>query len=194
MSEIAEKSQLVDKADSFVLQLFKNNLPNTFIYHNYNHTLRVVKSTKEIIEHSEIGVKEEEALLLAAYLHDTGYTVTIEGHEEESAKIAEEFLSEHKADKELIDLVKRLILSTKFDFETSDSLEAIIKDADASHFAKDYFEDTSEFLRQELQLHGIANFTPTEWINENIKVFTEKHKFHTDYALKNWKDQIDQNL
>ena len=92
-------------------------------------------------------------------------------------------------DKKLIEKVKKLILATKFDFETSDDLESILKDADASHFAKDYFEETSEFLRQELQLQGIANYTPTEWINENIKMFTEQHKFHTDYALKNWKEQ-----
>jgi len=195
MSEVAEKpSELVQKADEFVLKLFKEKLPNTFLYHNYNHTLRVVKSTKEIIEHSEIHVKDKEALLLSAWLHDTGYVVKVDGHEEESAKFAEEFLKENNADSELIEKVKKLILATKFDFETSDDLESILKDADASHFAKDYFEETSEFLRQELQLQGIANYTPTEWINENIKMFTEQHKFHTDYALKNWKEQKDQNL
>ena len=195
MSEVAEKpSELVQKADEFVLKLFKEKLPNTFLYHNYNHTLRVVKSTKEIIEHSEIHVKDKEALLLSAWLHDTGYVVKVDGHEEESARFAEEFLKENNADSELIEKVKKLILATKFDFETSDDLESILKDADASHFAKDYFEETSEFLRQELQLQGIANYTPTEWINENIKMFTEQHKFHTDYALKNWKEQKDQNL
>ncbi|HAT71074.1 Pycsar system effector family protein [Croceibacter atlanticus] len=195
MSEVAEKpSELVQKADEFVLKLFKEKLPNTFLYHNYNHTLRVVKSTKEIIEHSEIHVKDKEALLLSAWLHDTGYVVKVDGHEEESARFAEEFLKENNADSELIEKVKKLILATKFDFETSDNLESILKDADASHFAKDYFEETSEFLRQELQLQGIANYTPTEWINENIKMFTEQHKFHTDYALKNWKEQKDQNL
>ncbi|WP_327018734.1 Pycsar system effector family protein [Croceibacter atlanticus] len=195
MSEVAEKpSELVQKADEFVLKLFKEKLPNTFLYHNYNHTLRVVKSTKEIIEHSEIHVKDKETLLLSAWLHDTGYVVKVDGHEEESAKFAEAFLKENNADSNLIEKVKKLILATKFDFETSDDLESILKDADASHFAKDYFEETSEFLRQELQLQGIANYTPAEWINENIKVFTEQHKFHTDYALKNWKAQKDQNL
>ena len=192
-SEIKD-SNLVKKADAFVLHLFKNELPNTFIYHNYNHTLRVVKSTKEIIEHSESLVKDQEALLLAAWLHDTGYTVTIDGHEEESAKIAESFLKDNDADDTLIKQVKELILATKMDFDTSSPLEAVIRDADASHFAKDYFDETSEFLRQELQLHGIANYTPSEWINENIKMFTEKHRFHTDYALKHWKEQKDQNL
>ena len=147
MSEVAEKpSELVQKADEFVLKLFKEKLPNTFLYHNYNHTLRVVKSTKEIIEHSEIHVKDKEALLLSAWLHDTGYVVKVDGHEEESARFAEEFLKENNADSNLIEKVKKLILATKFDFETSDDLESILKDADASHFAKDYFEETSEFL------------------------------------------------
>ena len=40
------------------------------------------------------NVKEEKVLSLAAWLHDTGYIVKKDGHEEESAKIAEDFLKE----------------------------------------------------------------------------------------------------
>ena len=87
-------ADILEKVDKFVLQLFTEKLPNTFIYHNYNHTQRVVKSTKELIENSEINVKEERALLLAAWLHDTGYTVKSEGHEEESIRIAKDFASQ----------------------------------------------------------------------------------------------------
>ena len=113
MSEVAEKpSELVQKADEFVLKLFKEKLPNTFLYHNYNHTLRVVKSTKEIIEHSEIHVKDKETLLLSAWLHDTGYVVKVDGHEEESAKFAEAFLKENNADSNLIEKVKKRATTT----------------------------------------------------------------------------------
>lgn len=75
-------NNLVEKAEKFVEDLFKEKLPNTFIYHNYQHTQRVVKSTKELIENSEINVKDKEALLLAAWLHDTGYIHTYRGHED----------------------------------------------------------------------------------------------------------------
>src|SRR5690606_4452023 len=154
---------------------------------------RVVKSTKELIENSQLNVKEEEALMLAAWLHDTGYTVKFEGHEEESVKIAKDFLSQKNADKETMEMVDKCIMATKFHSTPKTQLEYIIKDADSSHLAKEYFLETSEFLRQELQLLNIKNYTSTEWLEENIKMFTEKHSYYTDYATKTWKPLKDKN-
>lgn len=187
-------TELIKKVDKFVLNLFKEKLPNTFLYHNYNHTKRVVKSTKELIENSEINVKEEEVLLLSAWLHDTGYTVKFNGHEEESVKIAKEFLEENKVDSETIDLVEKCILATKMEATPKTKLEMIIRDADSSHLAKDYFEETSELLRQELQLLNIHNYSESEWLAENIHLFTDKHEYYTDYATKKWKAGKDSNL
>ncbi|MDX1427957.1 MAG: DUF5706 domain-containing protein [Salegentibacter mishustinae] len=187
-------NNLIEKADDFVLNLFKEKLPNTYIYHNYKHTQRVVKSTKELISKSEINVKQEEALLLAAWLHDTGYTRTFNGHEEESVNIARDFLKQHNATPELIEDVVKNIKATKFDSVPETISEKIIKDADSSHFAKDYFEETSELLRQELELHNIKNFTTAEWIQENIRMFTEEHRFYTDYAIEEWGPAKEENL
>jgi predicted metal-dependent HD superfamily phosphohydrolase len=185
---------LVEKAENFVLKLFQENLPNTFIYHNFKHTQRVAKNTKQLIEKSEISVKQEEALLLAAWLHDTGYTQTYEGHEEKSVEIATNWLKGKNADQETIDTVSRCIRATKMAVEPTDILEEIIKDADTSHLAKDYFGETSEFLRQELRLQHIKNYGAQEWIEQNIKLFTRKHQFYTPYAIKNWKEKKDENL
>lgn len=195
MAEIAEaKIEIVEKADDFVLQLFKEKLPNSYLYHNYNHTYRVVKSTKEIIENTELNVKQKEAVLLAAWLHDTGYSETLAEHEEASIKISEEFLRSQQVDSDQIELVSSLIRSTKMSVEPKNILEWILNDADASHFAKDHFDSTSEFLRQELNLTGVASYSPEEWLDENIKMFTNTHRFYTDYALKEWKPQKDKNL
>ena len=187
-------TDLIKDTEHFVLELFKEKLPNSYIYHNFNHTQRVVKSTKELIENSQLNVKEEEALMLASWLHDTGYTVKFEGHEEESVKIAKDFLSRHHADDELIKMVENCILATKFNRKPGTPLEYIIKDADSSHLAKEYFLELSEFLRQELQLLNISNYTASQWLDENIKLFTEKHRFYTNYAMRNWKPLKDKNL
>lgn len=187
-------NELIRKTDIFVLDLFKEKLPNTFIYHNYNHTKRVVKSSKELIDNSQLNVKEEEAVLLAAWLHDTGYTVKFNNHEEESVKIARAYLEENNVDPEVIEKVSQCIYATKFDSIPNSEIEKIVKDADNSHLAKDYFEELTEFLRQELQLTNIHNFTSKEWVDENINLFTEKHNYYTDYATKNWKPQKDKNL
>lgn len=185
---------LVEKAEKFVQNLFQENLPNTFIYHNFKHTQRVAKSTNVLIENSEIHVKQREVLLLAAWLHDTGYTETYSGHEEKSVEIASAWLKENGADQELIKEVSRCIRATKMGVEPNDILEKIIKDADTSHLAKDYFSDTSELLRQELRLLHIKNFGAREWIEQNIKLFTQKHQYYTDYALSHWKEKKEENL
>lgn len=187
-------NDLIEKADKFVEELFKEKLPNTFIYHNYQHTQRVVKSTKELIDNSEINVKDKEALILAAWLHDTGYIHKYKGHEEKSAEIAEDFLKQNNAAPDLIEKVKKYILATKFTNTPESIGEKIIRDADSSHFGKDYFDETSEFLRQELEMHNIRNFTNAEWLEENILVFTEKHRYYTDYAIKEWKPKKEENL
>lgn len=185
---------IFQKTDDFVLELFKNQLDETYVYHNYMHTTRVVKSTKEIIENTEIGVKEERALLLAAWLHDTGYIKGADGHEELSAQIAHDFLSNNNEDADGIKLVQKLIRATKFDDTPKCHLEEIIRDADASHFAKDYYKETCELLKKELELRGIATYTNKEWRQENIKVFTEQHRYYSDYAVKNWNKDKNENL
>ena len=175
-------------------KLFKEELPNTFTYHNLTHTLRVLKSTNEIIENSEINAKEAEILRIAALLHDTGYTKQLDGHEAKSAEIAREFLQKENADSELIKGVVRCILATKMEHVPSSFVEEVIRDADCSHFGKDYFSEASEFLRLELKAHGIADFSPAEWRNENIKILVEVHQYYTPYAMKEWQPQKESNL
>ena len=187
-------SDIIKATDDFILNLFKEKLPNTFLYHNYTHSKRVYKSINEIIEDSQINVKDAKVLKLAALLHDTGYTITRDGHEEESVKIANEFLKSQGVEKDIIEGVEKCILATKFKGSPDDKLEEIIRDADSSHFGKDYFQEASEFLRQELKSQNIANYSPREWRDENIKVLIEQHQFYSEYALKNWQKQKEENL
>jgi putative nucleotidyltransferase with HDIG domain len=187
-------SDIIEKADKFILELFKEKLPNSFTYHNYTHSKRVYKSINEIIEHSQISVKDATVLRLAALLHDTGYIHTREGHEEESVKIAKKFLEEEGVEPSIIEGVEKCIMATKFKGTPSDTLEEMMRDADSSHFGKDYFKEASEFLRQEYLLQDIEEFTPREWRDENIKVLSKKHQYYSDYALKNWQKEKESNL
>lgn len=186
---------IIEVADDFILHLFKNQLPNTFVYHNYTHSKRVYKSINEIIEHSQINVKDATILRLAALLHDTGYIKSREGHEEESVKIAREFLKSKNVDADIIEGVSKCILATKFkDTTPQNQLEEIMRDGDSSHFGKDYFVEASEFLRQELRSQNVKDYSPRDWQKENIKVLVEHHQFYTDYAMKNWQPKKEENL
>ncbi|TXE09730.1 HD domain-containing protein [Seonamhaeicola algicola] len=187
-------SKLIEKTEKFVFDLLKNELDQSFLYHNYTHTERVLRSTREIIENTDVSDKDAEILELAALLHDTGYTKTRDDHEEESVKIATKFLTEQGTDEKVITAVNACIMATKFKDSPKTELDKIIRDADASHFGKKYFDEASEFLRKEFELQGIADYSPIEWENENITVLTEKHEFYTDYALKNWQPRKEKNL
>ena len=187
-------SKLIEATEKFVFELFKQKLDSTFLYHNHTHTERVLRSAREIIEHSDIDKKDAETIELAALLHDTGYTKTHENHEEESVKIATAFLKENNVDTETIEAVSSCIMATKLKIVPKTEIGKILRDADSSHFGKAYFSEASEFLRKELEIQGIKTYSPSEWLNENIKVLTKKHEFYTDYALKNWQKEKGKNL
>lgn len=187
-------SSLLEKTEHFVSELFEKELPNTCIYHNFDHTKRVFKSTKEIIDSINISEEDKEVLLLTALLHDTGYSKSSKNHEERSVDIAKDFLFKQDVPAPIIDKVSEKILATKMEHEPIDLLEEIIRDADASHFAKDYYGETSELLRQEFKLNNVENLSSNQWLKANIDLFQHKHSYYTDYAKEHWGPKKEENL
>lgn len=187
-------SSLLEKTDSFVAELLEKQLPSTCIYHNHVHAKRVYKSTKEIAEHSSLSDVDTEAILVAALLHDIGYIDGHENHEENSVKIATPFLESEGVAPETIAKIAQAIRATKMEATPVTTLDKILRDADASHFAKDYFEEASEYLRQELRIQDIADYSQEDWRKCNIEMFATKHHYYTPYAIEHWKPIKDSNL
>lgn len=178
-------ASLTKEIKNYVFNLLQEELPTSIIYHNYTHTLRVVKKLKLLLEGENISDKEKELMVIAAWFHDTGYTKDIRNHEEESVTIASTYLA-NKLPTEDIELITKLILATKMGHVPSSHLEKIMKDADYSHLASKNYEKTSDLLREELRLTGLKEYSELEWKKENIKFLTERHRFFTHYAHENW--------
>ncbi|WP_297792903.1 Pycsar system effector family protein [uncultured Eudoraea sp.] len=187
-------SEILIKTEAFVVDLLSTELDPKYLYHNLKHTQRVVKSTKELIEANSLDDSDQEVLLLAAWLHDTGYTLGHEQHERNSCKIAKEFLEKEGYDAEGVKQVQACIMATQMVYEPQNLSEQIIRDADASHFAQKSYLETCELLREELSLLGIADYSVKQWMEENIKMFRTRHQYYTDYAKANWQDKKDKNL
>jgi len=185
---------LLQKVETYVFNLFKNNLKKNYIYHTFLHTKRVVESAQELVDNLEVSKQEAQVVLLASWFHDSGHIYGPKNHEIKSAEIAANFLAKQHVDKVIISKVNGCILATKLSDEPKNFLEEIVKDADTSHLAKKYFNQVSELLRQELSLQGIAEFSLKEWKLENIKLFTERHKYYTPYAVKKWEEKKNKNL
>lgn len=185
---------IIEKTEFYVTELLTNELDNKYLYHNLAHTLRVVKSTKEIINSLDLDIKDAEALILAAWLHDTGYTKGSENHENASSRIAKGFLEKQAYDKEAVAEIMSIILATKRYHIPQNIKEEIIRDADASHFAKKSYTETCELLREELSLLGIANYSQKEWVKANLQMLGKEHQYYTDYAQEFWKPKKERNL
>ena len=187
-------SGIVEKAERFSTDLLNNQLDPNYLYHNLKHTQRVVKSTRELIAVHDLTDEDTEILLLTAWLHDTGYSQGNEEHEEKSAKIAEAFLSAEGYPDAGIKKVQDVIRATRRYYSPANLLEEIIRDADASHFAKKSYMETCEHLRQELSLLGIAEYSTEDWLDANLKMLRNEHQFYTDYAKENWQEGKDKNV
>ena len=187
-------SQLIDETYNFVEKLLTEELPSNFLYHNLTHTQRVFKSTKEIIANNSISEEDVKILLLATLLHDVGYVKGCDKHEEKGAAIGAEFLRSKDVDEAIIEKVSQCIMATVFDSEPKTELEKIIRDADASHFAKDYFQEASELLRQEWKIQGKENNSKRKWLVGNIELLENKHTFYTDYAKEHWTPKKVENI
>ncbi|WP_405411791.1 Pycsar system effector family protein [Maribacter sp. Asnod1-A12] len=187
-------STLVSKTEIFATTKLTDDFDPKFLYHNLRHTQRVVESTKELIEGEEIGEEESELLLITAWLHDLGYTISYENHEEHSCQLSRDFLIKNNCTTLFITNVCNLILATKKGHEPKNKLENIIRDADSSHFHVKNFVANTELLREELSLVKKQSITSADWREENIILLRTKHRFYTDYAINNWQEGKDKNI
>jgi len=189
-----KESTLVQNAEKEATQLLKERLPVEFVYHNINHTNRVVDAAKEIIDHSTLTDDEIEILMISTWFHDVGYIDGCDDHETKSKAYASKFLKGKGVDDEQIEKVKDCIDATRVKKEPDNLMQKIIKDADSGHLASDDFEATSELLRQEWKLMDIKDYDPDEWIDINIQMLSNIHRYHTSYAKENWQPKKQLNL
>lgn len=185
---------IVQKAESYVFSLCKDKLSPDYIYHNFNHTLRVVNNAKTINKAEEVPDEEAEMVVLAALFHDTGYIEGPYGHEERSAEIAKAFLAENNYPIEKAERVGELIMMTRLTSEPVSKLDMVVRDADCAHFADKNFTALSELLREEWRLTEGKAFTDLEWAKGNRKMLMQEHRFYTDYGKKELQPLKEENI
>lgn len=180
------------KVKSFVFDLFKNKLPSQVVYHNFEHTSKVVEAVIEIAVGENISEDDLEVLLMAAWFHDTGFTQGYDNHEERSKAIAHKFLTENGVAKDKIDRIFSLIDVTKMPQNPANKFEEIICDADLFHLGEENFNEKGNLLRTEWENLSGKSLTDIEWMKENVN-FLGNHKYFTDYAFNKLNAQKTQN-
>ena len=184
---------IVKEASQYVFDLLQQKLSKEYLYHDFGHATVVTQNALEIGEHSNLSEEEMEVLQLAAWFHDTGHIHDYQSHEQESVKIATEFLKSINYSEKKIKEVNRLILSTEKNKKPEDLLESILCDADLLNIGKREFFKTGKALRTEWELICGRKYSNEQWYQMQYD-FLINTNFHTDYALRTYGAQRAENI
>ncbi len=73
MMKMKKLNQLLPDVEEYVTVLFTREWPDSLVYHNIDHTLRVVKNAELIGTHENLNEEEMDIVKIAAWFHDVGY-------------------------------------------------------------------------------------------------------------------------
>ena len=186
-------SPLVKEAQAFVTELFANELTAKLTYHSLRHTEAVVKECRVLATAAALGPDDAEALLLAAWFHDTGYLDVYDGHEFRSMERAATWLAGQSADAARIQLVQDLIAATHRDAEATTELQKLLVDADMSNLARDDFRASAELLRTEWELVLGKTYSSPEWAEMQLN-FMLGHKYISEAGKARYRDDFKKNI
>jgi predicted metal-dependent HD superfamily phosphohydrolase len=173
---------LLAEAERTATTIFSEQVKPLFVFHNIEHTRRVVKAAGEIMFHYELDELDRFTILLSAWFHDTGFNAGfIEDHESQSIKIATDFLTRHRETDDVINRVTACIAATRMPQKPMTIPEMIICDADLFHLGTDDFPKMTELLRQEFQEYFGKIFSKEDWSVHNIDFLTA-HIYFTPYC------------
>lgn len=175
------QTEVLDKTQQFVESLFAKQLPPHFIYHNLKHTKEVVAAVQVIGTGSHLSEPDLETVLLAGWLHDTGYCFRNEHHEDESIRVARQVLMEQEFPAARIAQVIGCIEATKSPQQPKNVLEEVLCDADMYHTTSEAYLEKAELLRQEVMEISKSVIGKKEWMYTN-REFLKSLRFYTDFA------------
>jgi putative nucleotidyltransferase with HDIG domain len=172
---------IIESTGEFVSNYIKKELSLNLVFHNYSHTKEVVFSAEELCRRSTYPKLKKEVVLLAAWFHDCGYSSAYAGHEEESCKIATDFLRKMNFPEQLICEITDCIKATQYPQEPKTLEAEVLCDADFFHFARTDYDLHEQKLRKEWELCLGRFYTDEEWRRQNCGLL-RNHQYFTEYG------------
>ena len=188
------QEQILSAARNYVTEFYTHKVDPGFVFHNLDHTEDVAQACSQIADHFQLEDAERFILILAAWFHDTGYSLgSASGHEEESIRIASGFLRDHHVDEEIIQKVGSCIQATRMPQSPVNQVEKILCDADLFHLATEDFKARNQLLKQEQETLLGHKIDKKEWRKNNIE-FLSNHKYFTEYGKEVLEPKKSENL
>ncbi|PJJ83320.1 Pycsar system effector family protein [Mucilaginibacter auburnensis] len=185
--------QLLHEIKQYTLNYFETHEDATLIYHDIEHTRRVVQQTANIADHYQLSDEDYFVVMAAAWFHDLGYFVNKTEHEENGARMAAEHLQRLGVDEAVIEKIKGCILATKMPQRAVGLLQEIVCDADLFHLGTEQFADRSKLLKKEIEAIKGIKIDKKTWREKNIEML-RSHQYYTDFVKLQVKDQYEKNL
>jgi predicted metal-dependent HD superfamily phosphohydrolase len=186
--------QLLSAARNYITDIFTHKVKPEFVFHNLEHTEDVVEACSYMADYYKLADDDRFVLMLSAWFHDTGYSKgEAAGHEEESVRIATQFLQQHSVDQMQIQRVSSAIQATRMPQSPISQVEKILCDSDLYHLATEDFKPRNQLLKQEQESLLNHKISKKDWRKNNIK-FLETHKYFTDYGQEFLEPKKSDNL
>jgi ligand-binding sensor domain-containing protein/class 3 adenylate cyclase/predicted metal-dependent HD superfamily phosphohydrolase len=170
------------KAERYIVDRLKNELPKNLYYHDLRHTTDVCAAVERLALME--GIEGDDIFLLktAALYHDAGFVHQYRNNEDLGAAMAQEVLPRFGYTQEQIEKIGRLIRSTKVPQKPKTHLQQIICDADLDYLGGDEFHEIADNLKRELTERDAVS-SDKQWDELQVK-FLESHTYFTKTAIK----------
>lgn len=176
-----DNTLIYKKVESHVLNLFGQADDSKLVYHNLQHTQKVVSRTKEIAGHYNLIDSDMLIVYIAAWFHDTGYLVAEPSvHEEKGVEMMRDFMKDYTTEEGLLQSIEGCILATKASIKPVTLLQQIVRDADTYNLGTREFNTTNYQVYKEYTIrNGPINMR--DWNRRALK-FLQNHEYYTTYC------------
>ncbi|WP_118951890.1 Pycsar system effector family protein [Taibaiella helva] len=181
------------KTEAFIRNFYAAAHSERLVYHNQQHTERVVAAARQIADHYQLSDQDYFTVVTAAWFHDIGYFEDPVHHEAIGKGKAEQFLVQNEVPEAVITAVGNCIMATRMPQSPVTLPEQIVCDADLFHFGTDDFQDNNKLLRKEAELLKGIKIGKEIWRENTIRLL-EGHQYHTDYCRMLLDDKKAKNL
>lgn len=174
-------TEIRNAAETFVRNFYASTHDERLVYHNQQHTERVVAAAQQISDHYQLSDRDHGIVMTAAWFHDIGYLIEPRIHEEKGKEQAEAFLKEQGVEEAFITATGNCIMATRMPQSPHNLLEQIVCDADLFHLGTDEFAAINKTIRKEVEALKGIKIDKEAWRRNTIKLL-EGHTYHTDYC------------
>ena len=180
--------------ETYVRNLFNQHGDTRLVFHNYSFAKSLAEEAQRLMKEGKLnGSQTTEVMNTAAWFYPTGYIFDFKNPSKKSLEQAEKYFEESPS----ASLIKTDVLNclkTGWDLKPAETqAEMLFRDAVNATRLGDETKNNSELFRLELELIDQQVFTPTDWINYNLRSLLNID-FKTAAAKTLWEPVLAQRI